>query len=159
MHDWPRVVPRKGNRQPPAVPTPKEEDLLCADAAPPKTNTLGTSLVPPTLPPNILPLRQDFAQGAQVLEGQIDPAMTTHALVTTSSTLAPLPPGEVSAEAVQVLAYFLTEDAKDAYDAQLNSVTSVRSLQATWKYAFHELLVRFLMNDVVHYSHHSVSGA
>lgn len=59
--------------------------------------------------------------------------------------------------AVRVLVYLLTEDAKDAYDGQVNPGPSVSPLQIIWPYVVYALLAHFLSDDVLHAAQNSVS--
>lgn len=58
---------------------------------------------------------------------------------------------------VPVFTYLLSEDAKDAYEVQVNSGTVTSPLQAMWPYAVHALLARFLTEHVLHVSYHTIS--
>lgn len=65
--------------------------------------------------------------------------------------------------AVGVFSYFISEDAKDEYDAQVHLGTSTSTLQATCQYVVHTRLTRFLTYDVLHVAHnvesHDKQGA
>lgn len=63
--------------------------------------------------------------------------------------------------AVRALAYFLAQEAKDVYQAQLNpgALTGHEALEATWPYVIHALIRRFLSGDVLQRAYDAVVRA
>lgn len=60
---------------------------------------------------------------------------------------------------MSILAYFLSDDAKDAYKAEIVPGTRNHILETTWPYVMHALIRRFLTDDVLQTAHEEVIRA
>lgn len=57
--------------------------------------------------------------------------------------------GKSKGVVVRILAYLLSEDAKDAYQAQIVPGTRTQALETTWRYVIQALVRRLLTDDVL----------